>query len=87
MGLSDIAGAVDFTLAFAVVHEFPDAAAFFTQVAQASKPGAQLLLAEPAGHVKRPDFDAELAAAQAAGFAVLERPAVRRSHAAVLQRK
>jgi ubiquinone/menaquinone biosynthesis C-methylase UbiE len=87
MGLSDAAGAVDFTLAFAVVHEFPDAAAFFTQAARASKPGAQLLLAEPSGHVKPPEFEAELGAAQVAGFAVLDRLPVRRSHEAVLRRK
>jgi lipoate synthase len=37
--------------------------------------------------VKPQEFDAELVAAQAAGFAVVDRPAVRRSHAAVLRRK
>lgn len=29
MGLDDVTGKVDFTLAFAVVHEFPDAQHFF----------------------------------------------------------
>src|SRR5271165_6799490 len=32
MGLDDLASKVDFTLAFAVVHEFPDAGRFFSEV-------------------------------------------------------
>jgi SAM-dependent methyltransferase len=47
MALTDLAASVDFTLAFAVVHEFPDARKFFRQIAAVSKPGASLLLAEP----------------------------------------
>jgi SAM-dependent methyltransferase len=68
MSLTDLAASVDFTLAFAVVHEFPNPADFFRQVAAASKPGAALLLAEPTGHVKSAHFDAELNAASDAGF-------------------
>jgi len=56
--------AIDFTLAFAVVHEFPDPGHFFAEVAAASKPGAALLLAEPKGHVKLANFDAELEVAR-----------------------
>ena len=84
MGLSDIDCEVDFTLAFAVVHEFPDPAKFFGEVARASKPGAQMLLAEPSGHVKGADFAVQLTAAAAAGFSMRERPHVARSHAALL---
>jgi tRNA A58 N-methylase Trm61 len=84
MGLSDLAGAVDFTLAFAVVHEMPDAAAFFGQVAAASKTGSHLFFAEPAGHVSAKEFDAELDAAAKAGFVLVDRPAVRRSYATLL---
>jgi ubiquinone/menaquinone biosynthesis C-methylase UbiE len=60
MGISDLRSSVDFTLAFAVVHEFPDAAGFFAEVAEASKPGATNLFAEPTGHVKTPEFESEL---------------------------
>jgi len=84
MGLSNLDGKIDFTLAFAMVHEFPDAAKFFAEVAHASKPGAQILLAEPRGHVKDTDFAAELTIAAAAGFYMRERPHVLRSHAALL---
>ena len=86
MNISDLAGSVDFTLAFAVVHEFPDAARFFAEVAAASKPGACLLFAEPTGHVKSADFEAELKAAFRAGFVLADRPSIRRSHAALLRR-
>jgi SAM-dependent methyltransferase len=86
LGLADLAGAVDFTLACAVVHELPAADRFFREAAQASKPGARLLLVEPAGHVTASAFDAELQAARDAGFTVVESPSVRRSHAALLER-
>lgn len=84
--LSGLAGAVDFTLAFAMVHELPDAARFFAEVADVSKPGASLLLVEPTGHVKAAEFEAELKSASEAGFSVTARPSVRRSHAALLRK-
>ena len=37
LGLADMAGSVDFTLAIAVVHELPDVERFFTEVAEVSK--------------------------------------------------
>jgi len=86
MALDDLAGKVDFTLAFAMVHEVPDARRFFAEVALASKPGASLLLAEPRGHVNETKFEAELAAA-AAQFEVAAPPAIRRSRVALLKKK
>ena len=86
LGLADIRGQVDFTFAMAVVHETPGAEWFFNQVAQASKPGATLLLAEPSGHVTQQAFAAELAAAAAAGFQVMERPTMRRLQAALMKK-
>ncbi len=87
LGVADLKGRVDFTLAFAVVHEFPDASHFFAEVAQASKPGAECLLVEPAGHVKEADFQAELEAAGRAGFSKGDHPPVPRSHAALLKKQ
>ena len=86
LGIADLAGAVDFTLAFALVHELPHVEPFFAEVAMASKLGAGLLFAEPAGHVKRADFEVELEAAIHAGFELVDRPAIRNSHAAFLKR-
>jgi SAM-dependent methyltransferase len=86
MGITDLRGSIDFTLAFAVVHEFPDVARFFVEVAAASKPGASLLLAEPKGHVRASEFDSELQAASQAGFNLVDRPIIRSSQAAVLKK-
>jgi len=82
----DLTGTVDFTLAFALVHELPAVEPFFAEVAMASKKGAGLLFVEPAGHVKPAAFQAELEAALHAGFELIDRPAIRRSHAAFLQK-
>ena len=86
MGISDLQGKVDFVLAFAMVHEFPDASKFFAEAAQALKPGGSLLLAEPSGHVRDKDFARELAAAAAAGLVSAARPAISRSHADLLRK-
>jgi cyclopropane fatty-acyl-phospholipid synthase-like methyltransferase len=86
LGLEDLQGKVDFALAMAVVHEMPSSRRFFAEVAEAMKPGATLLLAEPSGHVKKDAFEAELQDAAAAGLKVKDRPVLRRSQAAVLKK-
>lgn len=86
MGVSDLRGTVDFILAVAVVHEMPAAGPFFAQASAAAKAGARLLLVEPAGHVKAEEFEGELCDAAQAGFQVLERPHIRGSQAALLQK-
>jgi hypothetical protein len=64
----------------------PSAELFFCEVAETLRPGGLLLLAEPAGHVKPEQFLKQLHAAEAAGLTEVSRPAVRRSHAALLKR-
>jgi SAM-dependent methyltransferase len=86
MGVSDLRGTVDFILAFAVVHEMPSPGPFFAHAFATAKPGARLLLVEPAGHVKDVEFEGELRDATQAGFQVLERPHIRGSQAALLQK-
>lgn len=86
LGVSDLMGRVDFTLAYALVHEMPDAAGFFREAAAVSKPGAVLLLAEPLGHVKAEEFEAELKQAAEAGFVINEWLAVPHSQAALFRK-
>jgi len=86
MGISDLSRSVDFTLAFAAVHEFPSSARFFSEVGEASRAGASLLLAEPNGHVKALEFESELQAASAAGFEVVDRLSIRKCQAALLKK-
>jgi ubiquinone/menaquinone biosynthesis C-methylase UbiE len=86
MGLQDLAGKVDFTLAMAVVHEMPSAEKLFAEAAAATKLGGTLLLAEPSGHVKAETFANQLKAAADAGFTVAERPTVRHSQTVLLKK-
>jgi len=86
MGVTDLARRADFALAFAMVHEVPDAGRFLAEVAQAVKPGGRLLIAEPRGHVNDADFAETLALAERAGFRLESRPAIRSSVAALLVR-
>jgi len=39
-----------------MVHELPGQAGFFAEAARALKSGAQMLVAEPRGHVTKEDF-------------------------------
>lgn len=87
MGLSDLAGQVDFALACYMVHELPAGNRFFAEVAEALKPGGCVLLAEPAGHVKAPMFESELQAAAQAGLEPSGHPAIRRSRTALLRKR
>jgi SAM-dependent methyltransferase len=84
LGVSDLAGQADFVLAFAVVHELPDARAFFAEAAASLKPGGALLLAEPTGHVSADAFADELRAAAAAGLTMREQLSIRSSRSALL---
>ncbi len=86
LGVTDLNGKVDFTLAFAVVHELPAAARFFPEAFAVSKPGAAVLLAEPQGHVNTTRFSSEVQAAVEAGFVLEDSPLVRRSHAALFRK-
>jgi 2-polyprenyl-3-methyl-5-hydroxy-6-metoxy-1,4-benzoquinol methylase len=76
-------GATDFALAFWMVHEVPDVGQFARQLRACLKPGARLFVAEPKVHVRRPTFEAEVSAIEAAGFAIRARPVVCLSRAVV----
>lgn len=86
LGLQDLDGRVDFALAYAVVHEVPDQTRFLADVHAALRPGGKVLLAEPRGHVKDPEFRATLRLAEGAGFRVDGEPDLARSRSAVLVR-
>ena len=75
---------VDFALAFYMLHELPDQAAFFADVRQLLPPQGLLLIVEPPFHVARAAFEATLRTAQHAGFTVAARPRVYFSKAALL---
>jgi ubiquinone/menaquinone biosynthesis C-methylase UbiE len=82
----DLAGSVDFVLAFAVVHETSSPERFFREIATVLKPGAALLLVEPSGHVRTEIFDAEIENAQAAALVIVGTPKISGNHASLLRK-
>jgi ubiquinone/menaquinone biosynthesis C-methylase UbiE len=78
---------VDFILAFWMIHEVPDPAQFFREVAAILKPSAKLLYAEPAFHVSEIRYREILDLAADAGLMISHSLAIRFSRAAVLANK
>ncbi|THB76882.1 MAG: class I SAM-dependent methyltransferase [Desulfobacteraceae bacterium] len=64
----------DFILAYYMVHETPDHAAFLGQVREVLKPGGRFLLVEPIFHVNRDHFNRITRDAEHAGLTVLGTP-------------
>ncbi|HVN78566.1 MAG TPA: class I SAM-dependent methyltransferase [Terriglobia bacterium] len=84
MGVDELEGAIDFVLAFAVVHELPDPKAFFAESCRLLKTGSRLLFVEPRGHVRQNDFIVTLKMAENIGYRIESRPSIPRSRSAVL---
>jgi SAM-dependent methyltransferase len=84
--LADLDAVVDFVFAFAVVHELPSTASFFSEATRAMKSGADLLLAEPAGHVSEAEFAEQIKAAADNGLRVVDQPLIHRCIAALLRK-
>lgn len=85
LGVSDLAGKIDFALAFALVHEVPDKDTLFSEIHRAMKPAGNFLLAEPSGHVSKSEFESTVSLAQRCGFELINDPEIRRSHAVLLK--
>jgi len=81
----DIDEAVDFVLAFWMVHETPDPQVFFKQVREILKIGGRMLVTEPKFHVSDAAFQQELEMAESAMLAVKGRPDSALSKAALLE--
>jgi ubiquinone/menaquinone biosynthesis C-methylase UbiE len=87
MGIRDLAGKVDFVLAFAVVHELPDSKQFFKESFVALRHGGKLLFSEPSNHIEESEFSKSLDHARQAGFVVESTPIIRSSLSALLIKK
>ena len=84
--LDDLKDTVDFAVAFAMLHETPDAAAALAQISSALAPGGRLLISEPSGHVSAAAFDESVTAAEACGLHCVERPRIRGGTSALLEK-
>ncbi len=75
----------DFAIAFWMVHEVPDSFGFFKKISTVLKPEAMLLVAEPAMHVSRKDFQRTIEQAARVGLQPLaSQPTVRLSFSSML---
>ena len=79
--------ALDFVVAFYMVHEVPESRAFLKEVYARLKPGGRLFIAEPKVHVSYNHFMHTVQEAQQVGFIVLETPHVCLSRAVVLTKE
>lgn len=84
LDIEDLAGKIDFALAFAVLHELPDIHSALDSIARSLAQGGHLLIAEPSGHVTEDEFRETEAIAESVGLRVTAILAIRRSHAALL---
>jgi ubiquinone/menaquinone biosynthesis C-methylase UbiE len=79
-------GRIDFTLAFAVVHEIPDKGRLFDEIRRAMKQESVLLLSEPKGHVSPEAFEETVAIARHAGFGAEKAVAIAGEHSVVMRK-
>jgi ubiquinone/menaquinone biosynthesis C-methylase UbiE len=86
LDIRDLEGGVDFALAYAVVHEVPDAAPFLAEIGNALASGGRFLIAEPRGHVSAEALEETAEAAREAGLSVVDRPDLKRSRAVLLEK-
>lgn len=84
--ISDIAGEVDFVLAFAMIHEVPDQHNLFREFHEALRPGGLILISEPDGHVTSTAFAETEAVATHKGFEVVERLQIKKSMSVLMKK-
>ena len=83
--IDDLIGEINFILAFAVIHEIPDASDALTQIYHSLKKGGNLLISEPSHHVSKEDFDVSVETAKKIGFQVKEYLKIRSSFSVLLK--
>ena len=84
--IADLAGSIDFALAFAVIHEVPDQKLLLKEIYSSLKKDGLLLISEPKGHVTKEEFEKTCVFAQSNGMKIIDSPNIRGSHSAVLRK-
>ena len=77
----------DFILAFYMVHETPNAAAFFREAKSMLKKDGKLLVVEPKMHVGQNDFEAMLHVAKSEGLDIIDSPDNKGGRSVLLSRR
>ena len=86
LNIADFAGLVDSVILIAVVHEIPDQKNLFAQIYETMKPGALILIAEPAGHVTPESFKKMQGITKSQGLSEVSRPDIKRYISVVLKK-
>lgn len=86
LGLEEMTGRIHFALAFWMIHEVPDKDRFLKQVHTLLVPNGHLFISEPKGHVSRRAFQDLLSVAYTVGWRIIDRPQVRLSRTALLEK-
>jgi ubiquinone/menaquinone biosynthesis C-methylase UbiE len=87
LNLPDLEEKIDFALAFAVLHEAGEPAAFLSEIHRTLRAGGKLLLSEPKGHVNQAAFEKSVALVENQSFKRIGQPGIRRSHTALFEKK
>ena len=87
LDLNDLKEKIDFVLAVAVVHEVPDASAFFSEIYETIKQDGKFLVVEPKGHISEKDFEISVSLAEQNGFEVIDSPQISRSRVVLLGKR
>jgi len=87
LDLNDLKEKIDFVLAAAVIHEVPDASAFFSEIYETIKKHGKFLVVEPKGHVSEKDFEISVSLAEQNGFEVIDSPQISRSRVVLLGKR
>ncbi|MFA6471144.1 MAG: class I SAM-dependent methyltransferase [Candidatus Latescibacterota bacterium] len=84
--LENLAGKIDFVLAFAVVHEVADPYSLFKELWAAIKPSGKILVAEPKKMVSDNNFAKTIEAAQNSGLYIRDYPHILTSSAILFEK-
>jgi ubiquinone/menaquinone biosynthesis C-methylase UbiE len=85
--VNDIAGKIDFALAFALVHEVPDKERLFSEIYDTLNNNGKFLIVEPKGHISKKDFEKTVFTAKSKSFKALHDLKIRRSHAVLFSKR
>ena len=85
--LTGLDARIDFALASAVVHEVPDNAGFFSQLQKSLKPGSELLMIEPKGHVSPEGLRTSIANAEKNNFEVISRDQNKKTYTFLMRKQ
>ena len=86
LAIDDLAGQVDFALAFYVVHHAADVPMLMNQVHKALKPKGTFLIVEPGHHATDDECETAETTARQSGFSLMDHPRVTRDWAALFEK-